>query len=137
MSAPDALLGELLPAVEMAWADGTIQDGERAALEAYCFELTSALNAQLGATVYTGAEALKLLDVLLRARSPVLGRAQTLEWLAAELERRPDGQRARERMLRWCKVVAEAGGEPAWHEAEEQWMQQLVARFGAGLEVGR
>ncbi|MBL8955795.1 MAG: TerB family tellurite resistance protein [Myxococcaceae bacterium] len=129
---PDTLVAELLPAVEMAWADGTIQDEERTALEAYCFELTHEVNRSLGATVLTAAEVLRFLDVLLRRRLPMLRRAQTLDWLAAELERRPDGRAARERMLRWCMRVAEVSGQPRWHPLERQWLKTLAERFASG-----
>ena len=42
----DVYLAELIPAVEMAWADDAIQPNERALLEVYCENLVEHLNQQ-------------------------------------------------------------------------------------------
>ncbi len=125
----DAYLAELVPAVEMAWADGAIQPEEQLALQAYCFELTRGLNQTIGRTVFTAAEALRLLEVLMQRRLPAPARGALVDGLAKLFARAPHGPIARERMLHWSRVVAEAAGKPAWHEAEVQWMRTLRARF--------
>jgi hypothetical protein len=48
----DVYAAELIPAVEMAWADGEIQRQERALLNAYCEALTDYLNLQAGARLF-------------------------------------------------------------------------------------
>lgn len=125
----DVYLAELAPAVEMAWADGSIQAAEQLALQAYCFELTRGLNRAMGRTVFTAAEALRLNETL--CRRPLAGpqRFALLDGLAKLFSRAPHGPIARERMLHWSRIVAEAAGEPAWHEREVHWMRALSARF--------
>jgi tellurite resistance protein len=121
----DVYFAELIPAVEMAWADGVVQPDERAMLESYCFELTRILNTHARAQAFSPRRALALLQRLLTRRLDARARYAALQALCALWGRR--SVEARERMLGWAQAVAVAGvdGSPVWDTRELFWLQRM------------
>lgn len=121
----DLYLAELIPAVEMAWADGTIQPNERAMLEAYCHALVERLNQEAGAPFFTLTRARALLDKLLERRLEPAERHAALfalkTWGGPGLR----GDELRARMLSWASAVASVDGHPAWDTRELFWLQAM------------
>ena len=64
----DVYLAELIPVVELAWADGQIEPNERALLESYCAALTDRLNRAAGAPFFRLGHTLRVLDRLTQRR---------------------------------------------------------------------
>lgn len=126
----DVYLAELIPAVEMAWADGEIHPNERAMLEAYCEALTEKLNEDAGANVFTLRRALAVLELLLRKRLYASERYRALRALATLAGGGPAGQRRRKRMLEWAEAVAAVAGRPVWDSRELFWLQAMKRTFG-------
>ncbi len=129
----DLYLAELIPAVEMAWADGVIQPNERAMLESYCMDLVERLNREAGAAFFTLSRALALLDKLTERRLHPSERQAALfalkEWAGPGLP----GHEKRKRMLQWAEAVAAVDGKPVWDTRELFWLQALKRN----LEPGR
>lgn len=121
----DVYLAELILAVEMAWADGEIQPGERAMLEAYCEDLVHRLNQHAGAPFFTSGQALSLLDRLSRHRLSPADRHRAIAALKAWSGATPAGEEMRARMLDWAAAVAAADGWPSWDTRELFWLQAL------------
>lgn len=59
---PEVYLLDVLPLVEMAWSDGTVQDAERVLIEAFLDEHVGALHREAGVTVIGRAEALRFVQ---------------------------------------------------------------------------
>lgn len=127
---PDLYLAELIPAVEMAWADGEIQPDERAMLECYCESLIEALNRDAGANVFTLRRAFNLLELLLRRRLRPDERYRALRSLAVLAGAGPSGAERRRRMLEWAEAVGAIAGRPVWDTRELFWLQALRRHLG-------
>jgi hypothetical protein len=121
----DVYLAELIPVVEMAWADGVIQENERTLLEAYCEALTNRLNHQAGATFFHLRRALILLDRLTRKRLAPSERLTALRALKTWSGRGCAGEDMRSGMLEWAEAVAGAAGSPVWDEREMSWLETM------------
>ena len=122
----DVYLAELIPAVEMAWADGEIQPRERLVLEAYCEALVDRLNREAGYAFFTLRRAHRLLGALLTSRLSPAARQAALEALS-----RADGVADRERMLTWAEAVGGAAGAPPWDTREQFWLQAMRRAFAS------
>lgn len=125
----DVYLAELIPAVEMAWADGEIQPNERAMLESYCEALVDRLNAQAGATFFTLRRALTLLDLLSQRRLWPAERQAALIALKSWAGPGMNGEQMRKRMLEWSEAVAAVAGKPVWDTRELFWLQAMKRSF--------
>jgi len=121
---PEIYLAELIPAVEMAWADGEIQANELAILEAYCEALVESLNQQVGARLFDLRRALSRLEVLTRKRLTPAQREQALVALRT-LSQGPRGDETRRRIVQWAEAVAAVDGSPVWDTRELFWLQHL------------
>lgn len=126
----DLYLAELIPAVEMAWADGEIQPNERAMLECYCESLVESLNRAAGASVFTLRRAFNLLELLLRRRLSAHERYRALRALSALAGPGPSGAARRQRMLEWAEAVGAVAGRPVWDTRELFWLQALERNLG-------
>jgi|GEM_PF-2856952 hypothetical protein len=125
----DVYLAELIPAVEMAWADGEIQPNERAMLEAYCETLVERLNQQAGANFFSVARAKSLLERLSRRRLRPAERQAALFALKTWSGLALSGAQMRKRMLEWAEAVAAVDGSPVWDTRELFWLQSLKRNF--------
>jgi hypothetical protein len=125
----DSYLAELIPVVEMAWADGTIQPDERALLESYCQELTGRLNEQAGANLFSYRRALLLLKSLTQKRLSPAERQMALNALGVLADRNAMGAQMRERMIEWALAVGSIAGRPAWDTRELFWLQTMKRNF--------
>lgn len=118
-------LAELVPAIEMAWADGELGPNERTLLEAYCEALTSRLNHDGSAGVFLLARNLLVLDRLTRRR---LGPSQRVTLLRALKALKGPGSSAtqmRQRMFEWAEAVAAVEGSPVWDVRELVWLETM------------
>ena len=129
----DIYLAELVPVVEMAWADGVIQPNERALLEAYCESLTERLNKQAGANFFQLGHTLKVLDRLTRRRLRPAERSAALAALNVWSGRGSGGAEMRRGMLEWAAAVAAVDGSPVWDERELAWLHTMSARLKEDL----
>lgn len=128
-SGTDVYLAELIPATEMAWADGQVQPNEVAVLESYCEALVTDLNREVGARLFSTARALKQLRRLLKRRLSNFER----EWAIESLRRLSLGTRGhemRERIIAWCEAVAAVDGSPVWDVRELFWLQRVRRSMG-------
>ena len=121
----ELFLAELIPAVEMAWADGVIQPNERAMLESYCMDLVERLNREAGAPVFTLGSALLLLERLAQRRLTRTERRAALLVLARWGAASPTGAVRRKRMFEWAEAVAAVDGKPVWDMRELFWLQVM------------
>ncbi|MBL8912320.1 MAG: hypothetical protein JNM17_16635 [Archangium sp.] len=121
---PELYLAELIPAVEMAWADGVVGPNELAILEAYCEALVESLNRQVGARLFTLDRALKRMHRLVERRLTPAERQLALEalrdWSSGET-----GAAQRKRMVEWAQAVAAVDGSPVWDTRELFWLQRV------------
>lgn len=122
----DVSLAELIPAVEMAWADGEVQPNERAVLEAYAQSLVETLPAPPGGRRLTLARALAWLTQWTRRRLAPHERRQALESVRL-LSAHPGGAAMRKRVVEWCEAVAAVDGSPVWDAREVLWLQRVRA----------
>lgn len=130
----DVYLADLIPAVEMAWADGEVQPNERALLDAWCEALVEQLNREAGAPFFTLQRARARLEWLLRRRTTPAERYSALQALA-EWTRGPEGAGRRARMLEWAEAVAAVDGHPVWDTRELFWLQTLRRRLGEDAQL--
>lgn len=121
---PDVYFAELIPAVEMAWADGEVQANERAVLEAYAQALVESLNATAGARLFTFSRALVWLRRLLKRRLTPYERSWALESVRL-LSSGAAGLPMRRRIVEWCEAVAAVAGSPVWDARELFWLQRV------------
>ncbi len=121
----DVYLAELLPVVEMAWADGVIAPNERALLEAYCMTLTGRLNHQAGAPFFQPARSLLVLDRLTQRRLSPAQRLVALRAIKAWSGSGLSGAEMRFGMLEWAEAVAAVDGSPVWDTRELFWLQTM------------
>lgn len=121
----DLYLAELIPAVEMAWADGVIQPNERAMLESYCIELVERLNREAGAPFFSLGHALVLLERLTQRRSTPAERHAALMALGRWGAASATGAARRKRMFEWAEAVAAVDGKPVWDTRELFWLQAM------------
>lgn len=118
----DVYLAELIPAIEMAWADGVVQPNEQALLEAYCESLVKQLNEQAGARLFDLGRALRRLHTFLSRRLTPSERHTALE----ALRLLSTGQQTmRRRIAQWCEAVAAVDGSPVWDARELFWLQRV------------
>jgi hypothetical protein len=127
----DVYLAELIPAAEMAWADGEIQPNERAMLEAYCETLVERLNQQAGARFFSVARAKALLERLTQRRLRPAERQAALYALKTWSGLALTGAQMRKRMIEWAEAVAAVDGSPVWDTRELFWLQSLKRNFDA------
>ncbi len=121
----DVALAELIPVVEMAWADGELQANERAMLEAYAETLTTELNQRAGRAVFSIGHTLELLAQLTQDRLLPHDRQRALRALQILLEADPEGPKVRARMLQWAEAVAAVDGRPVWDARELFWLESM------------
>lgn len=121
----DVYLAELIPAVEMAWADGEIQSNERAMLEAYCEELIERLNREAGAQLFRLSRARLVLERLTRKRFSPAERLLALRALLTWSRRVRNGEALRQGMLAWAEAVAVVDGSPVWDARELFWLETM------------
>ncbi|MBL9038687.1 MAG: hypothetical protein JNG84_09255 [Archangium sp.] len=121
----DVYLAELIPVVEMAWADGAISPGERAMLEARCEAVVERLNTQCGARLFTLGKALKVLDQLTRRRLTPAQRVEALQALRTLWSSWHSEETLRSNLLTWAEAVATVDGEPEWDSRELFWLQTM------------
>ncbi len=121
---PGVYLAELIPAIEMAWADGLVQPNERALLEAYCETLVKSLNQQAGANLFSVGLALKTLDRMLDHRMSPSQRQGAL-WALRIWSKGPMGHLMRKRIVEWSEAVAAVDGAPVWDTRELFWLQTI------------
>ncbi len=125
----DVYLAELIPAVEMAWADDEVQPNERAMLEGYCEDLVERLNQQAGATLFSVARAKELLDGLTRRRLRPVERQAALYALQAWSGLTLTGAQMRKRMVEWAEAVAAVDGSPVWDTRELSWLDEMKRKL--------
>lgn len=125
----DLYLADLIPAVEMAWADGQVQANERAVLEAFCETLVESLNRRAGARLFTVERARRRLERLLERR---LGPAERQAALlaVAQLSEGVVGADRRKRMIEWAEAVAAVDGSPVWDARELFWLERVRSTLG-------
>lgn len=121
----DVYLAELIPVVEMAWADGVIQPNERALLEAFCETLTERLNRQAGAPLFHLKRTLVLLERLVARRLTPYERVTALRALKVWASQAFGGDGMRKGMLEWAEAVAAVSGSPVWDTRELFWLQTM------------
>ena len=125
----DVYLAELIPVVEMAWADGVIAPNERALLEAYCESLTERLNRQAGATFFRLGRTLKVLERLTKERLLPAQRMIALRALKSWSGRGSSGAEMRRGMIEWAEAVAVVDGRPVWDTRELFWLHTMKKNF--------
>lgn len=128
----DVYLAELIPVVEMAWADGIIQPNERALLEAFCEALTERLNLQAGAAFFSLSRTFFLLDHLMTRRLTPFERLAALRALKTWSGRSSSGEEMRKGMLDWAQAVAAVDGSPVWDTRELFWLETMKRTLGSG-----
>jgi hypothetical protein len=121
----DIYLAELIPVVEMAWADGVIAPNERALLEAFCEALTDRLNRQAGAQFFSLGRSILLLDRLTQRRLSPVQRLAALRALKTWSGTGSSGEAMRGEMLEWAQAVAAVDGSPVWDTRELFWLQTM------------
>lgn len=121
----DVYLAELIPVVEMAWADGVIAPNERALLEAYCEALTERLNRRAGAPFFRLARTLLVLERLTQRRLTPDQRLKALKALKQWSGTGASGEEMRSGMLEWAEAVAAVDGSPVWDTRELFWLQTM------------
>lgn len=122
----DLPLAELIPATEMAWADGVIHPDERALLEAY----RDALVERLGGAV-SAQQARAVLERLMSRRLAPYQRQAAIDALAVRSHGTADGAQMRERIVEWAEAVAAISGRPVWDTRELFWLQAMMRAFAA------
>jgi hypothetical protein len=128
----DIYFAELIPVVEMAWADGVIAPNERALLEEYCVALTQRLNRQAGAEFFTVARAFLVLDRLTQSRLTPAQRLTALKALKAWTGTGSSGEAMRASMISWAEAVAAVDGSPVWDSRELFWLQTMKRNLQTG-----
>ena len=121
----DIYLAELIPVVEMAWADGVIAPNEQALLEAYCEALTDRLNQQGGAQFFRLARTFLVLDRLTQRRLSPAQRVTALKALKTWSGSGLRGDEMRSGMLDWAEAIAAVDGGPVWDIRELFWLQTM------------
>lgn len=127
----DVYLAELIPVVEMAWADGKIEPNEQALLLAYAEALTDRLNRQCGAALFRLDHTYRMLDRLRERRLTPSERMIALRALRTWAGRGPSGAAMRAEMLSWAQAVAAVGGSPVWDSSELFWLQTMEQHLDA------
>ena len=125
----DVYLAELIPAVEMAWADDVVQPNERAMLEVYCEDLVERLNQQAESAFFSVNRAKALLDVLTRRRLLPAERQAALYALQAWSGLTLNGAQMRKRMVEWAEAVAAVDGSPVWDARELLWLEEMKRKL--------
>lgn len=128
----DVYLAELIPVVEMAWADGVIAPNERALLEVFCESLTERLNMQAGAAFFRLDHTLQVLDRLTQRRLTPAQRLTALKALKRWSGTGSSGDEMRSGMLRWAEAVAAVDGSPVWDTRELFWLQTMKRQLEGG-----
>ncbi len=126
-------LAELLPVVEMAWADGAIAPDERALLEAYCESLTDRLNHQAGAQFFRLARTLLVLQRLTQRRLSSAERLTALKALKTWSGIGSSGDEMRSGMLEWAEAVGAIDGSPVWDPREFFWLHTMKRNLEGGF----
>jgi hypothetical protein len=121
----DVYFSEMIPIVEMAWADGAIQPNELALLEAYCETLTNELNALAGARIFSLRRALMCLRRLTVRRLNPWQRQDALQSIEFWSSCLRHGAAMRHRILEWSEAVGAIDGSPVWDTRELFWWQTL------------
>lgn len=122
---------EMLPAVEMAWADGCVQPNEQAMLTSYCETLVRQVNERAGAELVRRPDALARLEKLLSRRLLPAEREGSL-WALRIWTKGPTGRAIRKRIVEWSEAVAVVDGSPLIDPREQFWL----ATVKRTLEVG-
>ncbi len=128
----DVYLAELLPVVEMAWADGVIAPNEQALLEAYSEALTDRLNRQAGAQFFRPARTLLVLHRLMERRLTPAQRMVALNALKTWSGSGSSGDEMRSGMLKWAEAIAAVDGSPVWDTRELLWLQTMKRNLEQG-----
>jgi hypothetical protein len=133
---PSVYLLEVLPLIEMAWSDGTVQDAERVLIEAFLDEHLDTLNREAGLTVLGRGEALAFVQRFLAAR-PTAQEFRELRGLLRVVSL--SGPRRELRAKQILEAVSNVGGiapspsEPRthWDRAEVECMWELESALGS------
>jgi hypothetical protein len=125
----DLYLAELIPAVEMAWADGQIQPNELAMLESYCEALVERLNRQAGAPFFRLSRARRALAHLTQRRLTPAEREAALYALKTWAGGGLAYDEMRERIMTWAEAVACVDGRPVVDVRELFWLQTLKRKL--------
>lgn len=117
----NAKIFDLLPLVHVAWADGTIQRGERAAI----------LKILAGRGIERGSEAFRTIEALLEERPPESFMRQSLALLRSVVASRGGG--ASEIVDLCIKVAAASGGILGFGTRIGEDEKQLIAEISVEL----
>ncbi len=116
---------EMVPAIEMAWADGSIHPDEMAVLEAYGEEiLAGAVSGQAHQRELKEALAAFLRQRTTERLDPVVRKSVT-RLLSQLFEATPGGGFFKERIIEWATAVAVVAGRPVWDPAELRWLKTV------------
>ncbi|MDX2010368.1 MAG: hypothetical protein SFW67_09270 [Myxococcaceae bacterium] len=127
---PAVYLLDVLPLIEMAWSDGTVQDAERVLIDAFLEEHIDALNREAGLVVVGRGHALAFVQRFLASR-PTAQEFRELRALLRVL--RLSGPQREVRVKQILEAVSNVGGiapspsEPRthWDRAEVECMWEL------------
>jgi hypothetical protein len=121
---------DVLPLVEMAWADGVVQPGERAMILAFLDEHLRQMEERNGSQVVPRAEALRFVDRFLTERPPEEELRHLRElFVAVRLSEEGRAERT-QRILDGAMAVGGVAGAPsnparAWDERELDKLWEL------------
>lgn len=121
---------DVLPLVEMAWADGVVQPGERAMILAFLDEHLRQLEAREGGAVVPRADALRFVDRYLTERPPEAELRRLRELLVVVRLAEQGGHERTQRILDGAMAVGGVSGAPAnparaWDERELDKLWEL------------
>ncbi len=133
----DTYLIDVLPLIEMMWADGTVQEGERGLLDKFMRQHVDNLNVLAGYKALSYEDGTAFVDRFLRDRPPaaVLEILRKLipvvRWNTSDTARNAEQRRA---VLRWCldigaQCVTEYphGDHERFCEAEKSCFEQIFS----------
>jgi len=128
----DVYLAELIPVVEMAWADGVIAPNERALPEVFRECATERPNLPARAAFLSLARTLLVMDRLTQRRLTPSERLSALKALKRWSGTGGSGDEMRAGMLRWAEAVAAVDGSPVWDTRELFWLQTMKRQLEGG-----
>jgi hypothetical protein len=115
----DVYLLDVLPLVEMAWSDGTVQDAERQVIYAFLEDHLDTLNREAGVQLVTRPQALRLVQRFLGAR-PTAQEFRELRGLLRVLRLTGPNKELRSKLI--LEAVSAVGGiAPSPSEPRTNW----------------
>lgn len=123
------MLLHLVPLVQMAWAEGSVSDRERALI----------VEAARSRSIEAGSPADRQLAGWLAQRPSAELFEKTLRAIGAILEARPEAEReaSRRDLLSYCTAIASASGGVLGFRAVTEEERQVLARISRELESRR